>query len=220
MNWLILLLVGVALAAVLWSLGIARSLWTLVGAALMLGAAGYAAQGGRHLAGKPVAANADPIVVDPGLVAFREAVFQPTRSDSLALATADARLASGDARGAIDGLERDLAAQPRNATLWTALGYTLALHDRGLSPAAKFAFRRAVLLAPDTPGPLFFLGMAQVDAGDLAAARPSWAYALSVTPPSAPYRADIAERLAALDQFLKMAAAQRAAGAPPSETAR
>ena len=94
-------------------------------------------------------------------------------------------------------------------------GYILSLHDHGVSPAAKFAFRRAVTLAPRTPGPTFFLGMAYVEAGDFTAARPAWGYALAVTPKDAPYRADIADRIAAVDQFLKMAAAQRAAGVAP-----
>ncbi|MGQ7500594.1 tetratricopeptide repeat protein, partial [Streptococcus suis] len=95
-------------------------------------------------------------------------------ADGLALASADARLRDGDARAAIDGLRGDIALRPRDAALWTGLGYAFALHDRAVSPAAKFAFRRAVLLAPDTPGPLFLLGLAYVDVGDLAAAQPAW----------------------------------------------
>ena len=56
MNWGILLVVGIATAALLSALGVSRSLWTIAGAALMLGAAGFAAQGPRHVPGKPVAA--------------------------------------------------------------------------------------------------------------------------------------------------------------------
>jgi cytochrome c-type biogenesis protein CcmH len=207
MNWVILLVAGVATAGLLSALGVSRRLWTIAGATLMLGAAGFAAQGPRHVAGKPVAADVTPIVIDPGMVAFREAVFALSRADSLALASADARLRDGDARAAIDGLRDELALRPRDAALWTALGYAFALHDRTVSPAAKFAFRRAVLLAPETPGPLFFLGLAYVDAGDLRTARPAWRYALAVTPPGAPYRADIAERVVLLDRFLRATAA-------------
>lgn len=215
MNLLILAAVGSAAAGVLWALGVARRLWTIAGAALMLGAAGFALQSQAHQPGKPVQADVTPIPVDPGMVAFRDAVFAPSRADGLALATADARLQTGDAHAAAEGLRAEIALRPDDATLWSALGYVLALHDRGLSPAAKFAFRRAITLAPRTPGPPFFLGMAYVDAGDFAAARPVWAYALAATPKDARYRADIADRLAAVDQFLKMAAAQRAAGVAP-----
>ena len=214
-NLLILLGVGIAAVGLLWALGVARGLWTIAGAALMLGAAGFALQSKAHVSDHPVQADVTPIPVDPGMVAFREAVFAPSRADSLALATADARLQAGDAHAAAEGLRAEIALRPDDATLWTALGYVLSLHDRGVSPAAKFAFRRAVTLAPRKPGPVFFLGMAYVDAGDFAAARPAWAYALAMTPKDAPYRADIADRVAAVDQFLRMAQAQRAAGVSP-----
>lgn len=215
MNVLILVLVGIAVAGLLWTLGVARRLWTIAGAALMLGAAGFALQSQAHQAGKPIEADVTPITVDPGMVAFREMVFAPSREDSLALASADARLQAGDARAAAEGLRAEIALRPGNAVLWSGLGYVLALHDGSVSPAAKFAFRRAVTLAPKAPGPTFFLGMAYVDAGDFAAARPAWAYALAATPKDAPYRGDIVDRLAAVDQFLKMSAAQRAAGVAP-----
>ncbi len=215
MNLLILLAVGIVAAVGLWALGVSRRLWTIAGAALMLGAAGFALQSQAHQPGKPTAADVTPITVDPGMVAFRELVFAPSREDSLALATADARLQSGDAHAAAEGLRAAIALRPGNAVLWSGLGYVLALHDGAVSPSAKFAFRRAVTLAPGTPGPTFFLGMAYVDSGDFAAARPAWAYALAATPKDAPYRGDIADRLAAVDQFLRMSAAQRAAGVAP-----
>jgi cytochrome c-type biogenesis protein CcmH len=210
MNLLILALVGIGTAALLFALGVTRRLGTIVGTALMLGATGFAVQSARHQPGKSVATDATPITVDPGMVAFRTAVFAPTPDDTLALASADGRLADGNPRAAAQGLARELALRPRDAVLWTHLGYVLALHDRGVSPAAKLAFRRALALGAGTPGPAFFLGMAQVDAGDLAAARPSWTYALSVAPRDAPYRSDIAERIAALDQLRRLAASQPA----------
>ncbi len=215
MNLAILALVGLATAGVLWALGVSRRLWMIAAAALMLGAAGFALQSTAHLPGKPVKANVAPIAVDPGMVAFREAIFMPSRDDSLALASADARLEAGDAHAAAIGLQHDITLRPGDATLWTALGYVLALGDHAVSPSAKFAFSRALTLAPHTPGPAFFLGLAFVDAGDVASARAPWAYALAQTPATAPYRADIAERIAAVDQYARMAAAQSAAGTTP-----
>lgn len=212
MNMVMLALMGAATVGLLWSLGIARSLAMLVGATLMVGATGFAVQAVRHQPGIPVRAASVPIAVDPGMVAFRTAVFAPQSPDALALASADGRLETGDTHAAAQGLLQDLAQRPRASALWTELGYVLALHDRAVSPAAKFAFSRAVALAPGTPGPAFFLGMAYVDAGDLTAARPFWAYALAVTPAGAPYRADIVERVAAIDQFARMAAAQSRTG--------
>jgi cytochrome c-type biogenesis protein CcmH len=214
MNLVILALVGIVTALALHLLGIARPVWTFVGAALLLGATGFVAQGARHQPGQPVSATTAPIVLDPGMVAFRGAVFEPGPRDILALASADGRLAAGETQAAALGLVRDLAQHRDDPILWSDLGYVLALHDRAVSPAAKFAFRRAIALAPATPGPAFFLGMAYVDAGNLAAARVAWARALGVTPRTAPYRADIVERLDAIDQFDRMAAAQRGDRAP------
>lgn len=205
MNFAILGLIGVAVAAALRALGVAPRLWTIAGAAVMLGAAGFAFQSEGHHPGKPVAANVVPFAIDPGMVAFREAVFAPSRADSLALASADTRLASGDAHAAADGLRGEIAARPDSAALWTALAYVLALHDHTLSPAAAFAFRRALALAPHTPGPAFFLGMAEIDGGDVVAARRAWVAALAATPADAPYRGDIAGRIATLDRFQKLA---------------
>lgn len=213
MNLLVLALAGLGTAALLWALGVGRRLWTIAGAALMLGATGFAIQGPRHQPGRPVRTDVTPIEVDPGMVQFRSAIFAPTPDDVLALASADGRLQSGDSHAAAQGLVRDIAQRPNDAALWTELGYVLALHDRAVSPAAKFAFRRAVTLAPNAPGPAFFVGMAYVDAGDIVAARPFWLHALAVTPRDAPYRSDIVERIAAVDQFEKMAAMQSRGGA-------
>ena len=204
MNLVTLGVVGMATAALLWWSGIGRSLWTLVGAALMLGATGFVFQSVRHQPGTSIRAQSAPIMVDPGMVAFRNAVFLPGQQDVLALASADGRVGMGDTHAAAQGLLHDLMMRPDDAALWTELGYVVSLHDHAVSPAAKFAFRRAVALAPATPGPAFFLGMAYVDAGDVAAARPYWSYALAVTPKDAPYRGDIAERIAAVDQFARM----------------
>jgi len=215
MNLVTLAVVGMSTAGLLWWLGIGRSLWTLVGAALMLGATGFVVQSARHQPGTPVRTSSVPITVDPGMVTFRNAVFAPPEQDVLALASADGRVGMGDTHAAAEGLLRDLTKRPDDAALWTELGYVLALHDHAVSPAAKFAFRRAVTLAPATPGPAFFLGMAYVDAGEVAEARPYWDYALAVTPRDAPYRGDIVERLAAVDQFARMTANR-----PTGETAR
>ena len=110
------------------------------------------------------------------------------------------------------GLQQAVAVRPRDATLWSVLGYLLALHDGAVSPPARFAFGQALRLAPTRPGAPFFLGLAYTGAGEFAAARPAWVEALRLTPAAAPYRGDIVERIAALDQIQRMAEAQRAAG--------
>lgn len=203
--------VALAAAALLWRFGVARRLWTLVGAMVMLAAAGYVLQGRPLLAGHAVAANSTPIARDPGLVAFREAIMPGLPGDAGTLALADDRLRQGDTSGAVAVVLDAIAARPRDAALWTGLGTVLAAHDgQQLSPPALFAFRRAFQLAPDQPAPPFFLGLAYVEAGEIDAARPAWRQALALTPAAAPYRPDIAERLAMIDEFIAMGAQRRA----------
>ncbi|HCB76707.1 MAG TPA: cytochrome C biosynthesis protein, partial [Sphingomonas bacterium] len=55
-------------------------------------------------------------------------------------------------------------------------------------------------------GPYFYEGLAQIRAGNLAAARPLWIQALRVSPRNAPWRENIALRLVLLDRFVAMQA--------------
>jgi cytochrome c-type biogenesis protein CcmH/NrfG len=95
--------------------------------------------------------------------------------------------------------------------LWTALGTTLAANDDDqMSPSALFAFQQATRLAPDNPAPPFYAGLAYIRSGDFARGRRLWLRAILLSPNDAPYRREIAVRLAVLDQFAAMTA-----GAPP-----
>lgn len=210
MGWLWLALIGAVAFVSLRRLGVAPMLGPLVGVALMLGAAGYAWQGRAALAGRPVAANAKAIEVDPGQLAFRGVILPGTPDDVAVRKEADAHMRAGDTTAAARALLRAIERQPRSAALWTDLGGALAAHDQGqLSPAARFAFRRAWQLAPDQPGPPFFLGLAYVQAGDLPAAKIAWLRALRMTPRAAPWRAAIAERLVLIDEFQAMLQVER-----------
>ncbi|HEU0045624.1 cytochrome C biosynthesis protein [Sphingomonas sp.] len=206
-GWIALFAIGGLAFAAMRAAGLARVYASLAGAALMLGGAGYAWQQRAGLPGQPVSAKVKTIEVEPGMIAFRAAIMPGTLGDREALAVADTRLRDGDATGAAAGLLRAIRATPGQPALWTGLGAALAAHDDGqFSPSARFAFQRAVALAPREPGPPFFLGMALARAGDLAGARTAWLRALALAPRNAPYRADIAERLVIIDQYEAMAA--------------
>lgn len=202
-------MIGVAAFVGLRLTGLSRVYARMALAALMLGGAGYAVQQHSGLAGKPVSAQARVIDVDPGMVAFRAAIMPgDVRSRSI-LAATDDRLRRGETIAAVGRLTEALRETPRDAALWTGLGGAIAAHDGGqMSPAAQFAFKRAVQLSPREPGPPFFLGMALIQAGDLPAAKTAWLRALTLTPQGAPYRVDIAERLVMIDQFQAMMDAQ------------
>ena len=208
MGWLWLALIaGSAFLAMRW-LGVSRRLATLSSAALVLGGAGYAWQQHANLPGHVVTANAATIEVDPGLVAFRSAIMP---GNEQLLSAADDRLRAGDASGASQILIDALAKRPQDAGLWAGLGRTIAAHDGGqVSPASLFAFRKALALAPDAPGPPFMLGLAQIQAGQLPEAKISWLRALTLAPRDAPYRFAIAERLMVIDQFIAMRASKAA----------
>lgn len=209
MGWLWLFVIGLGAFALLWFGGLPRGLAMLAGAALLVGGAGYALQQNAALPGSPASADIRRVDVDPGMVAFRTTIMPGTAAGQAILAAADDKLRVGDTASAVLLIQGALARSPNDATLWTGLGSALVAHDNGqISPATQLAFRRAFQLAPNEPGPPFFLGMAHVQNGDLAAAKRSWLLALSLAPREAPYRVLIAERLMMIDQFIAIQAAE------------
>lgn len=203
MGWLFLVLLALAIAAALALLRVDRRLWSMVGAALMLGAAGYAWQGSPSLPGSDARPDALRLTDDPSLVDLRERMLGRFTADAAYLTASDAMARAGDQRSAVRAILGGLNRYPHSVMLWTALGTTLAAHDGNQpSPPALFAFRQAIRVAPRHPAPHFFLGLAQVRANDYAAARREWARTLALSPEGASYRRDIAVRLMLIDRLL------------------
>lgn len=203
MGWIMLALIGLTTAALLAVLRLPRLLWPLAGAALMLGAAGYAWQGQPDLAAQPVAADAVKLPPSFAYKNLRDTFFGRFSGESMYFGISDAALTNGDPDFAARALTGGVDYAPRNAAMWSELGNVIALHDRGMvSPAALLAYRRSMMLAPQNPGPPLFLGLAYVRAGEFAKARPLWKHALDLTPKNASYRDEIARRLALLDVLL------------------
>ncbi|HWK37107.1 hypothetical protein [Sphingomonas sp.] len=210
MGWAMLLVVGLGAAALLWRLGVPRALWSFAGAALMLGATGYALQGRPALPGRATEASKVPGVVDPEMSELRLDLFgRHTYAETYFLA-ADALQRSGAKGSAVNLMIGAVAGAKGSAALWTGLGQAYAAHDGDtVSPPARFAFDQAMRLAPEHPGPPFFLGMAYVDAGRFADARPWWIRAYRLSPQGTRYRREIGMRLVLLDRFLSEQAAAR-----------
>jgi len=214
MGWLWLAALGVGAMVALWLLGVSRGLLMFVASALMLGAAGYSRQGSPSLEGNPVTADAREINVDERLVAFRSAIMPGKPGDDRILAAADDRLRAGDTAGAAQVMLDAIAVDPNDAALWTGLGTNLFMHDGGkLSPSALAAFRRALALAPNDPGPVYFLGLAQAMGGNLDAGRAAWQSALALTPADAPYRADLTAQITNIEAMMR----GNAAAPPPPQ---
>ena len=211
-GWVLLVALAALAAAILLLLRFPRRLWTIPATALTLGAAGYAWQGSPGLAGTTVSEVQQAGEIDPGMVALREAMFGRFNTSYAFFAQADAmtRLGAPDtaARAMLNGTRQ----APGDVGVWTGLGLTLAeAGGGGVSPAARFAFDRAMALHPEHPGPPFFLGLAYVRAGQFAEARQWWAKAVELAPAEASYRAELVARLTLLDAFL---ATQTAPPAP------
>lgn len=189
-------------------LGLPRLLWSFAGAALFLGAAGYAWQGRPAQAATPARPTTDPVAVDPASIALRERLMGRFTADTAYLVASDAMLRTGDRRAAAQVVLGGIRAIPRSFILWTQLGTNLALLDGDqVSPSSKIAFQRAMQLAPEHPAPLYYAGMAYVRAGELSTARGLWARAVAVSTPGTDYRARIAQQLALLEQYM-LAASQ------------
>jgi len=204
MGWIALILIAVAAMAALALLRVDRLLWSMVGAALMLGAAGYAWQGSPTLPASPARPDAARMADDPSLIELRERMLGRFTADAAYLIASDAMARSGDRRSAVRAILGGLNRYPQSIMLWTGLGTALASHDANVvSPPALFAFRQAIRIAPEHPAPYFFLGLAYVRATDYPAARRAWAKALARCPERASYRRDVALRLALLDRLLE-----------------
>jgi len=193
-------LIGVAAAAGLWRLGVARPLWPFAGAALMLGAIGYSVQGQPILEGSPTRPNITPGEVEPAMVDLRERLLGRYTADTAYFVAADAMTRAGELDAAARVMLSGVHKLPRSFILWTGLGSMLAQRDGNqVSPAALLAFQQAARLAPEHPAPPFYLGLAYARAGDFDRARILWRRAIALSPEGASYRGDIALLLAILE---------------------
>lgn len=218
MTWLWAILLGLAAMGLMLLLmrrmGGARTGWEAIGTALLLGIAGYGLQASPDLPGAPK----QPVEKITGgnpqaIVAERKALDgESAAPGNNWVVVADAFARQGQYADAAGVLLGAVEADPKDVDAWLALGNALVGHAEGvLSPAALYAYRAAAQAAPDHPGPPFFLGLAMAQSGRFAEARALWADVLDRSPPDAPWRADLEERLARLDALI---ARQPQAGDP------
>lgn len=200
MGWVIVLGLALIVGVALWRWGkLPRSAFEAVAAALLLGLAGYALQGRPDQPGNPVRPRAATPQVEEAEIALRDKMGQRFGSAGQYLMTADGAMRAGLPAAAVGFIKRGLRDHPNDPDLWLGLGNALIVHNEGqISPAATFAFQRAADLAPDHPGPPFFMGLALAQNGKFAEARAIWTQLLQRAPANAPWRADLEERLAEL----------------------
>jgi cytochrome c-type biogenesis protein CcmH len=206
MGWILAIgLALVAFGAIAWLGKWKTEGWLAVGAALLAGLAGYAAQGHPGLAGSPRYAIPEPSFGNPaGMVQVRIALsgHKGLPSDQMLL-LADGYVRNGEFSDAAAILRTAVAKDPNNSEAWLALGNALVAHADGmLSPSALYAYRKAAQAAPDAPGPPWFLGLALAQSGQFSQARAIWGQLLAQAPKDAPWRDDIAEKLRRLDMLM------------------
>lgn len=187
--------------------------WEAIGAALLLGIAGYALQARPGVPAAPKQGQ-ERMVVDPAaLVEARGRVTErgiPPSDRWVVIADALAR--NGQFASAAEILRGAVTRDPKNAEAWLAMANALVAHADGqLTPAALTAYRRAIAAAPEHPGPPYFLGLALAQSGQFAEARELWSRLLQDTPPDAPWRAELEDKLGRLDRLIL--AQQRGAAA-------
>lgn len=212
MSWILvagLAVVAFALAAFL--LKAPRGGREAIASALVLGIAGYALQAHPNLAGAPKAPAQGPANEAAAMVEVRQQLGdkQGLPGDNW-LVIGDALARHGQfadaARVYLGAVEKD----PKNVEGWLALANALVAHaDNSLTPASILAYRRAGEAEPAHPGPPFFFGLALAQSGRLDEARATWAALLENTPPGAPWRPELEQRLAALDAFIRDRQARR-----------
>jgi cytochrome c-type biogenesis protein CcmH len=206
MTWVVIIaLAAIVFGVLVFVFKMPRAGWEVTGAALLFGLAGYAVQGHPGVPGAPKAAIENQRTADATLVRTRQQMGDKFGEGQSWLLVADALTREGQFRAAADFLGHAVTLHPNDADLWVALGNSLTGHSDGtITPAAKFAFFRAAKINPDHPGPPFFMGMALIQSGHLTEARKLWADLLQRSPSNAPFRADLAARLARLDQVIAM----------------
>lgn len=220
MTWVFILLIAVVVWGVMaFVLKLPRTGWEITAAALLFGISGYALQGHPGQAGAPQAPVENAKLADQTLIKERQQMGAAFGQGQSWLILADALTRQGQYGAASDVLRKAIEKSPQDADLWVALGNALVGHTDGvITPAAQFAFQKAANIAPDHPGPPFFMGLALAQSGRLAEARTLWAQLLVRSPADAPYRPDLEARLARLDSIIAEQAQMQGGmtGAPPA----
>ncbi|MDO6412779.1 cytochrome C biogenesis protein [Sphingomonas sp. BIUV-7] len=201
-GWIILAAFAVALGAGLWLvIRPGRTVAELIAAALLVALAGYAWQGSPALLGRPTGPHDNRQPPANLFADERGKWLEQVGVDAQALDAADGLIRSGDAAYAAGILRAGLEHRPRSATLWIGLGNAIAQYADGLvTPPARYAFEHASQLAPDSPAPAYFLGLALAQSGDLDGAEQSWRELIAKAPPGAPWRSAVEDKLAAIDR--------------------
>lgn len=193
----LLLLIGLSLA-LLWLLRVRGAMLQLTGAALLFGAAGYAAFGSPGLPSSTRTAEERQPPIP--LTNIRHAFFGNFGPTEHWLVISESLASRGKTQEAAGVLQSAVREHPDDVTLWIGFGNALADHANTLTPASELAFKRAQELAPDHPAPRFFFGLALARSGDSKDAIALWKQILAEAPADASWRPFVEDAVAALER--------------------
>lgn len=180
-----------------------RSTWEVVAAALLLGLAGYAWHGNPSLAGAPKRSAVHDNAFDEDIAKLRKDMGERFSEAGQWLVLSDAFNRQGKHEDAANVLRVGLRQYPGDANLWLGLGNALMVHGGGvLSPAAEYAFRKAMRLAPEQPAPAYFFGLALAQSGQPQQAEAIWRELLARAPADAEWRGELETNLGILQRAL------------------
>lgn len=204
MIWIPILLLGlIAMLTAVLVLRVPRQNWMLFAAVLMFGLAGYGLFGAPGLPASPKAMMEQQVESGEALVAARRALFDSGQQPPHYLVTSDAFARQGKYDRAAGMLRRAVNDNPEDAEAWLALANALVEHAKGqVTPPALYAFERAQQAFPEHPGAGYFLGMSYLRSGQPEQARTVWGDLLERSPEDAPWREDLAFRVARLNEMI------------------
>lgn len=131
--------------------------------------------------------------------AVLERIVEERPEDALAhIQLGRARLAGGDAFGAVRAFERAAVLAPGEASNWTALAQALLTLETPSATEARRALVRAQALAPGDPEVRYWLGRTAAIEGNLAGAEAEWGALAAALPASDPRRAALQGEIAGL----------------------
>jgi cytochrome c-type biogenesis protein CcmH len=203
-GWLIAFGLAALVLAALLLARLPRLAWEVTAAALLLGLAGYAWQGHPGLAGAPRnVADAKEAPFDEKLVERRRGLAERYGPAAQWMLLSDSFGRRGLTKEAANVLLSGLRDDPRDQNLWLGLGNALTNHMGGVvSPAADFAYRQAIAIAPDDPAPRYFYGLALAQTRQFREAREQWAPLAARLPADSQIGKELRADVARIDAML------------------
>ncbi len=209
MSWIVAIVLALAAFAVgVLVFRLPRVTWASLGAALVFGLAGYTLQASPDLPGAPAAQAREAYQDEWQLLdARRLLVGDENRSRNNWLITADAFFQRGQFTDAAGFLRNAVEQDPDDFEAWLALGNVLTEQADGvLTQASVYSYRQASTIAPSSPAPGYFLGLALIRQGRMMEAQGVWRGALEqMGEEESPARSFMTERTERLDAMLGQA---------------